>query len=210
MHRPIRVMIANDSAVIRRLVTEALQDASGFEVYPAAHGGDVINQLRMARPHVLVLDTEMPVMNGLQTVRAIREVDHVLPIIMLCLTTEARLNAMVDAIPAGANDCAKFTVRMGHVASAKINLSEELIPKIRFWAARHEQQSVPTDTPVRQTQTRDTSAHDTGLSANDTGSTIRCEGPRDLHCQIAPSAVTVRAAALLDATNRADAHACPR
>lgn len=134
MRQPIRVMIANDSSVIRRLVTEALLDADGFEVYPAVHGGDALNQLATARPHVLVLDTEMPVMNGVQTVRAIREDDPDLPIIMLCLSTEASLKAMLEAIPAGANDCAKFTLRMGHVASAKKHLRDELIPKIRFWA----------------------------------------------------------------------------
>jgi two-component system chemotaxis response regulator CheB len=81
-----------------------------------------------------VLDTEMPVMNGVQTVRAIREDDPDLPIIMLCLSTESSLKAMLEAIPAGANDCAKFTLRMGHVAAAKKLLRDELLPKIRFWA----------------------------------------------------------------------------
>lgn len=138
MHPPLRIMVANDSAVIRRLVTEALHEADGFEVYPAIHGGDAVSQLATARPHVLVLDTEMPVMNGVQTVKAIRVDNPHLPIIMLCLTTEASLKAMCDAIPAGANDCAKFTLRMGHVASAMKHLRDELIPKIRFWANHHE------------------------------------------------------------------------
>jgi two-component system chemotaxis response regulator CheB len=133
-------MVANDSAVLRRLVTEALEDADGFEVYPAVHGGDVVNQLHTAKPHVLVLDTEMPVMNGLQTVKAIRENDSVMPIIMLCPSTESSLQAMAEAIPAGANDCAKFTLRMGHVASAKKHLRDELLPKIRFWADYRAQQ----------------------------------------------------------------------
>lgn len=131
---PIRVMIANDSAVIRRLVTEALLDSKGFEVYPAVHGGDAVNQLATSRPDVLVLDTEMPVMSGVQTVRAVREIDPHLPIIMLCLSTEASLKAMSEAIPAGANDCARFAVRIGHVASAKKHLRDELLPRIRFWA----------------------------------------------------------------------------
>lgn len=136
----IRVMVANDSAVLRRLVTEALEEADGFEVYPAVHGGDVVNQLHTVKPHVLVLDTEMPVMNGLQTVKAIRENDAVMPIIMLCPSTESSLQAMAEAIPAGANDCAKFTLRMGHVASAKKHLRDELLPKIRFWADHRAQQ----------------------------------------------------------------------
>ena len=134
VRKPIRVMVANDSAVIRRLVTEALLDSDGFEVYPAVHGGDALNQLSKSRPDVLVLDTEMPVMNGVQTVRAIREFDRSLPIIMLCLSTEASLKAMSEAIPAGANDCAKFAVRIGHVALAKTQLRNELLPRIRFWA----------------------------------------------------------------------------
>ncbi len=148
MRQPIRVMIANDSAVIRRLVTETLQDADGFEVYPAVHGGDALNQLATARPHVLVLDTDMPVMNGVQTVRAIREDDSILPIIMLCLSTEASLKAMAEAIPAGANDCAKFTLRMGHVESAKKLLRDELIPKIRFWADQHMQRLLQDAVPM--------------------------------------------------------------
>lgn len=140
MRPPIRVMIANDSAVIRRLVTETLSDAGGFEVHPAVNGKDAFSQLATAKPHVLVLDTEMPLMNGVQTIRAIRDEGLDLPIIMLCLSTEASLNAMVEAIPAGANDCAKFTLRMGHVESAKTHLRDELIPKIRFWANFQRQQ----------------------------------------------------------------------
>jgi two-component system chemotaxis response regulator CheB len=127
-------MIANDSTVIRRLVTEALFDSGGFEVYPAVNGADVVNQLAVASPDVLVLDTDMPVMNGVQTVRVIRQEDEFLPIIMLCLSTESCLTAMTEAIPAGANDCARFTLRMGHAAAAKDHVREELIPKIRFWA----------------------------------------------------------------------------
>lgn len=144
MRHSIRVMIANDSSVIRRLVTEALIDADGFEVFPAVHGADALNQLATVRPHVLVLDTEMPVMNGPQTVRAIRQDNPDLPIIMLCLSSHASLKAMVEAIPAGANDCAKFVVRMGHVASAKKHLADELIPKIRFWADQSLRQSIQT------------------------------------------------------------------
>lgn len=146
VRQPIRVMIANDSAVIRRLVSEALLDAEGFEVYPAINGSDAVNQLQSARPDVLVLDTEMPVMNGVQTIRAIRELDTILPIIMLCLSTESSLLAMAQAIPAGANDVAKFTLRMGHVASAKKMLRDELLPKIRFWADIHEQKLIDSPT----------------------------------------------------------------
>ena len=134
MRQPIRVMIANDSSVIRRLVTESLHEVGNFEVYPAVHGGDAINQLPTVQPHVLVLATEMPMMNGVQTVRAIRENDPDLPIVMFCLSTESCLKAMLEAIPAGADDCARFTLRMGHVASAKKVLRDELVPKLRFWA----------------------------------------------------------------------------
>ncbi len=148
MRPPLRIMVANDSAVIRRLVTEALQEADGFEVYPAVHGGDAVNQLASARPHVLVLDTEMPVMNGVQTVKAIRVDYPHLPIIMLCLSTESSLRAMVEAVPAGANDCAKFTLRMGHVASAKKHLRDELIPKIHFWANHQEARLMKAEAAV--------------------------------------------------------------
>lgn len=146
----VRVMNVNDSAVIRRLVTEALLDAGGFEVYPAVHGADAVNQLPTAQPHVIIMDTDMPVMNGLQTVRTIREEGIDLPIIMLCLSTDSVQKAMEEAIPAGANDYAKFTLRMGHVASAKMLLRHELIPKIRFWADHHFQRMMQSAFALRQ------------------------------------------------------------
>ena len=66
---------------------------------------------------------------------------------------------MAQAIPAGANDVAKFTLRMGHVASAKKMLRDELLPKIRFWADIHLQKRL--DCPM--TSTVALSALETGV-----------------------------------------------
>lgn len=133
MRHSVRVMIANGSEVIRRLVTETLLDLEGFEAFSAVHGQDLIAQLATVKPHVIVMGSDATVMNGIETIRAIRERDPHLPIIMLCLSAAARLKAIHEEIPAGANDHAAFNVLVGHAASAKKNLQDELVPKIRLW-----------------------------------------------------------------------------
>ena len=68
MGQRIRVMIADDSAVIRRLVAEGLHSEPEFEVYAAVHGRDAIDQISQVRPDVVVLDFEMPIMGGVEAV----------------------------------------------------------------------------------------------------------------------------------------------
>ena len=137
----VRVMIANRSAVIRELVLETLLDLEGFEPFLVAHVQDVIAQLGNVKPHVVVLGSDMAVMNDFETIREIRACDPQLPIILLCLSAEARLKAINEAFPAEANDHATFNVLMGHVASAKQHLHEELVPKLRFWSDQYRDQT---------------------------------------------------------------------
>jgi chemotaxis response regulator CheB len=133
----IRVVIANGSAVIRRLVTETLLDLKDFKPFPAAHGREVVAQLDAVKPHVVVLGGETSALDSIETIRAIRTRDRNLPIIMLCVSGQAVRNAIHEEIPAGANDYTSFTVLIGHVESAKQALLDSLIPKLRHWTNRY-------------------------------------------------------------------------
>ena len=134
MERRIRVLIADGSAVIRRLVADALHIDPDFEVYPAIHGRDAVDQILQVHPDLVVLDVDLPIMNGVEVVRLIRETHRELPIIMFCMSPDARCEA---TLAAGANDFVAKAIRIGHVEAAIQYIRTRLIPKIRYWTQRH-------------------------------------------------------------------------
>ncbi|MBM4077570.1 MAG: response regulator, partial [Planctomycetes bacterium] len=132
----IRVLIADDSAVLRRIVAEALTQDEGFEVFDAVDGRDAVDQVHRINPDVVVLDVEMPVMNGVEATKIIRELDSKLPIIMFCSSSVENRDATTAALEYGANDCVVKTMRIGYVTAAIQHLRDQLAPKIRLWAER--------------------------------------------------------------------------
>lgn len=71
---PLRVLIADDSAVVRQLLADRLGDLSDVEVVGiAVDGAEAVDQAVAVRPEVVLLDLQMPRMSGLQALRTIRE-----------------------------------------------------------------------------------------------------------------------------------------
>lgn len=102
MSRKIRVLIVDDSALIRQLLTELLSADHDIEVVGAAHdpfhARDLIKQLH---PDVLTLDVEMPRMNGLQFLENLMRL-HPLPVVMVSSLTTAGSDAALRALELGA------------------------------------------------------------------------------------------------------------
>jgi DNA-binding NarL/FixJ family response regulator len=73
LSRKVRVLIADDHAVIRRLVRSKLQSHPHFEVCgEATDGGQAVEEAKKLKPDVVVLNVTMPVLNGFQAARQIR------------------------------------------------------------------------------------------------------------------------------------------
>ena len=73
LRRKVRVLIADDHAVIRRLVRSKLQSHPHFEVCgEATDGGQAVEEAKKLKPDVVVLNVTMPVLNGFQAARQIR------------------------------------------------------------------------------------------------------------------------------------------
>lgn len=99
------VLIADDH-VDTRVVLKHYLEAYGFDVCEAADGADALESVRSARPDALILDVQMPRMDGIAVLKAIRadEFLHDLPVLMLS-GGDAQCADMLDATEAGANDC---------------------------------------------------------------------------------------------------------
>ncbi|MBT4159986.1 MAG: response regulator, partial [Gammaproteobacteria bacterium] len=83
-----KVMIVDDSVTVRK-VTSRLMERQGYEVITAKDGVDAMEQLQEARPDVILLDIEMPRMDGFEVLRSVRRDDAIkdLPIIMITSRT---------------------------------------------------------------------------------------------------------------------------
>lgn len=102
--RPIRVLVVDDSAVVRRLVTDALRTDPDIEVVGTAidpyFARDKIKELA---PDVITLDLEMPRMDGLTFLRILME-QHPLPVIIMSSLTQAGSGPALEALRLGAFD----------------------------------------------------------------------------------------------------------
>lgn len=99
--RPIRVMIVDDSAVVRKFLSETLR-ARGFDVIAAAQDPlFALDFLKKDRPDVIVLDVEMPRMDGLTFLRQLMQTNPI-PVVMCSTLTEKGGELTMAALSAGA------------------------------------------------------------------------------------------------------------
>ncbi|MCA9608568.1 MAG: response regulator, partial [Myxococcales bacterium] len=131
MSRPIRVLICDDSATIRRLLDRLLRESGEIEVVgQAVHGEDALRQIPTARPDVLLLDLEMPVLDGLSTLRKLRERDRYLPVIVFSALTQEGSRATLDALALGAHDYVTKPSAKGTIATQLAETREQLVPRV--------------------------------------------------------------------------------
>lgn len=131
----IRVLVVDDSVVIRRLVTEALGADPQIEVVGIAQNGRIaLEKVEELKPDAVTMDIEMPEMNGIQAVRALRRKHPRLPIVMFSTLTERGGAATLDALAAGASDYVTKPSNVGSIAESQHNIREQLIPKLKALA----------------------------------------------------------------------------
>ncbi len=96
-------LVVDDSRVVRRIARQMLEH-HGFTVAEAADGAEAMAACRAAMPRAVLLDWNMPVMDGLQFLRAARqEFGPACPVVVVC-TTEAAMDRIVEALEAGARE----------------------------------------------------------------------------------------------------------
>ena len=128
----IRVMVVDDSAVIRKIVTSTLLKEEDIEVVgTAASGREAISRFKELKPDVITLDVEMPDMTGIEAIPHIRQIDARVPIIMFSTLTESGGKATLDALSAGATDYVTKPSSSTSVEASKEIIASSLASKIR-------------------------------------------------------------------------------
>ena len=104
MFPPVKTcLVVDDSRVIRKVARRILEDL-GFEIAEASDGMEAMAWCRTSMPEAILLDWNMPVMDGLIFLRALRkEPDGHSPVVVFC-TVENDLAHIREALDAGANE----------------------------------------------------------------------------------------------------------
>jgi len=126
-----RIMIVDDSVVMRSLLRSVVTADAGLEVAgTAADGASALDSLEALRPDLLLLDVEMPVMDGLATLRNLRTRGHRMPVIMCSALTRRGARVTIEALAGGASDYVAKPSGHSSREEAIQALSQNLIPRI--------------------------------------------------------------------------------
>lgn len=127
----MKVLIVDDSSVFRTQIKSALRK-SGIEVAASASNGrDAISILKSTPVDVMTLDLEMPEMNGLETLQALRDLDIQVKVIVFAAQTSRGAATTFDAMRLGAVDVVtKPQVQGGGLEESVKMIQADLVPKI--------------------------------------------------------------------------------
>ncbi len=134
-----RVLIVDDSVVVRGIVSKMLQADPEIEVTnTAADGVIALAKLEQCDVDVILLDIEMPRMSGLEVLKRLREMRNRTPVVMFSSLTQRGASATIEALMLGAKD---YVMKpggafMSDADAGKQAIMEELIPKVKHAAAK--------------------------------------------------------------------------
>ncbi|MBL4801353.1 MAG: chemotaxis response regulator protein-glutamate methylesterase [Emcibacter sp.] len=130
-----RVMVVDDSAVIRGLMSRWLSEDPSIQIVGTAGNGEIaLNSMARYDPEIIILDIEMPVMDGLTALPKFFEIDPKVKVIMASTLTGRNAEISMRALSMGASDYVSKPTSNREIASS-MGFQEELISKVISIAA---------------------------------------------------------------------------
>lgn len=124
----IKVLVIDDSAFMRKLITDFLSEDTRISVVGTARNGeDGIKKIKELTPDVVTLDVEMPVLDGLSALKRIMD-EHPVPVLMLSSITKAGAESTIQAMQAGAIDF--ITKPSGSISLDLYKVKQEMVEKV--------------------------------------------------------------------------------
>lgn len=124
----IRVLIVDDSAFMRKMLSDLFAGENDFTVVDTARNGkDAVDKVKRLKPDLVTMDVEMPVMDGIQALETIMR-ETPTPVVMVSSLTQAGAEATIRALALGAVD---FVAKVSGPISNISGISAELLTKCR-------------------------------------------------------------------------------
>ena len=170
----IRVLVVDDSVVIRSIIADSIAATPGMKVVGSAvNGRQALEMVDAAQPDVITLDIQMPHMDGLATLDAILA-KRSIPVIMVSSLTKLGAEITLDALERGAID---YLAKPDYGAKTRTAIQDELPRKIRMAAGCDVQRILKIRREQRQriaTRTGRTGAPEAAATATSAGMTGKC------------------------------------
>jgi two-component system chemotaxis response regulator CheB len=132
-----RILLIDDSSVVRRVLTDVISSDPQLEVVGTASNGKIgLDRIAQLKPDLVTLDIEMPEMDGLATLAELRKKYRRLPVIMFSTLTQRGAASTLDALALGADDYVPKERNSLGLAGAIEELRHELLPKIHALCSR--------------------------------------------------------------------------
>ena len=131
----IEVLVVDDSAVVRQLLTTLLTSESGIHVTTASDPVVAMAKMRRRRPHVILLDLEMPRMNGLEVLAAVKEHPDWRRIPVVMMTSSSKEEHVLTAYGRHANCYVTKPVDLDEFVEAVRSIEEFWLSLVRLPAA---------------------------------------------------------------------------
>jgi two-component system chemotaxis response regulator CheB len=132
MPKPIKVLIVDDAVVFRRGLTDMLSDVPYVEVVGVAANGKIaLMKIPSLKPEALILDVEMPEMDGIATLQALREQYPTIKVIMLSIHTTRGADKTLEALSLGAIDFVEKPSGSNYQVHFQ-KIRSDLLPKLRL------------------------------------------------------------------------------
>lgn len=150
-----RILLVDDEDDILEFVGYNLQKA-GYEVYTARNGAEGLSRAIEVRPHLILLDRMMPVMDGAETCRRIRQQPSLRDVMVVFLSALGEEEQQVEGFDAGADDYISKPIRMkalmGRVAAILKRITPEKSTLLHIDHEQHEAlwQGVPLSLPRKE------------------------------------------------------------
>jgi two-component system chemotaxis response regulator CheB len=132
MSRPIRVLVVDDSLVMRSLLRMVLASDPGVELAGMATDGvNALEAVERLKPDLILLDFEMPRMNGLEVLAELRSRHDKAKIIMCSTLTRRGAGITLEALAQGATDYVTKPTAQNGAADAVATLMRDLLPRVK-------------------------------------------------------------------------------
>ncbi len=130
MPETINVLVVDDSAFMRKIISDILQGAGDINVAATAKNGcEALEKVKVFTPDVITLDVEMPVMDGLNCLKELQKISDA-PVIMLSSLTQSGAGATIEALESGAIDFVTKPTGLFEISGE--DKKQEIIDKIRM------------------------------------------------------------------------------
>lgn len=146
---PIRVMLVDDSAVVRGLLTRVLEEDPEIKViYTAANGEMAVNNVIKQNPDILILDIEMPVMDGITALPLLLRAVPDLKILMCSTLSLRNAEITLKALELGATDTIAKPTAAGNIIGSGNDFKANLVNLVKTIAKSRVRKQVPTGQPA--------------------------------------------------------------